>query len=247
MFEKALLLMAFEASKPQKKVEEGARGRNKKEEEDEDYVHVEVDPRQKELQKLSRMLVTLCRAKAEGLLVHRADGCLPADRLIAALQPKFAKRLELNDATLLEVIARQKDARLGYKLDPADGKLWIYCYQGLLNKYMKKFGGTVEHHQLYSRVTLATTKDKHLFHSTFAAFVPSILAEGLKPGGRDVHLWGEENKKRGRGGADCVFMVDVALLLKAGCELWLAGNGVYLVESVIPPECLTLVSFNALY
>jgi RNA:NAD 2'-phosphotransferase (TPT1/KptA family) len=166
--------------------------------------------------------------------VHRADGCLSAALLLPILRKRFPA---VTTETLEAAIAAQTDPRLGAKHDD-DGALWIYCYQGLLTKYMAVGGGTVEHELLYSRVTDA----EELFHSTFSRFLPPIMTEGLRPGARDIHMWDKENSvKRGRGGADCVLRVDAAGLLHDGYTIWLAGNGVYLVESVIPPKYLTLI------
>ena len=191
--------------------------------------------------KLSRELVALCRANADrhAGLVHRPDGCLPADRLMAVLQKKTT--LALTDALLVEIIEGQADRRLAFKRDP-DGRLWVFAFQGILNKYM---AGTIRRELLYS-----DTRDTQdcLFHSTFARYLSSILdGEGLRPAARDVHLWGPENCKRGRGGADCVLRIDArAFVAETKATVWLAGNGVRLVERNIPAKYLALV-FCTLY
>ena len=184
-------------------------------------------------EKLTRKLVALCRADARKHkgLVHRADGCLPWSRLCALVGLKE----EEDKALVMRAIDEQPEQRLAYK---AEEELWIYCYQGLLDCYMEEHGGTVRRDLLYSKVEAVRV----LYHSTFARVLGPIFEEGLKPAARDVHMWGAENRKRGRGGADSVVAVD-AVGLGREMTIWVAGNGVHLVAGTIPPRFLSLILY----
>ena len=183
--------------------------------------------------KLSRSIVKLCRIDADKHgLVHRPDGCLRADDITRVL-----RKPDVTDEAIIGIIDSQEpeDRRLGYKLD--GGFLWVYCYQGLLSKYMAP-DGVVDPNLLYERVTCGGM-DGPLFHNTFDKHAEAILAEGLKPINRSVHLWGAKSPKKGRKRAECMFVVDTQrLMTETDIVLYLAGNGVYLTDSTIPPEYL---------
>ena len=102
---------------------------------------------------------------------------------------------------------------------------------------MVENGGTVCRHLLYTPAQNVTV----LYHSTFSDALESIFREGLKPAARDVHLWGPENQKRGRGGADVVLAVNAKAL---ATEIWVAGNGVHLVAGCIAPRFLSLAMYE---
>ena len=84
-----------------------------------------------------------------------------------------------------------------------------------------------------------------LFHGTKAGFVPSILADGLKPGQRShVHLSADlataQQVAARRAGDSVIFSVSVAALVDAGVTFGVAENGVWLADRV-PVSALTLL------
>jgi putative RNA 2'-phosphotransferase len=82
-----------------------------------------------------------------------------------------------------------------------------------------------------------------LFHGTVDRFLPSILAEGLRPGRRHaVHLSPGVATARtvgGRRGRPVVLRVDAARLATDGAEFSRSANGVWLVDAV-PPGYLSI-------
>jgi putative RNA 2'-phosphotransferase len=87
------------------------------------------------------------------------------------------------------------------------------------------------------------TPPAELFHGTVDRFLPSILAEGLRPRGRHaVHLGPDVATARtvgGRRGRPVVLRVDAARLAADGTRFARSANGVWLVDAV-PPEYLTV-------
>jgi putative RNA 2'-phosphotransferase len=81
-----------------------------------------------------------------------------------------------------------------------------------------------------------------LFHGTVERFLPSILAEGLRPGNRHaVHLSTDrETAERvgARRGRPVVLLVDAAAMSRDGVVFTRSDNGVWLVDAV-PPRYLT--------
>jgi putative RNA 2'-phosphotransferase len=86
-----------------------------------------------------------------------------------------------------------------------------------------------------------------LFHGTTAANLPTILAEGLRPGRRHhVHLSADMPTARAvgarRGPADVVVLrVDAAGMSAAGLAFYRSANGVWLTDAV-PPRYLVKLS-----
>jgi putative RNA 2'-phosphotransferase len=80
-----------------------------------------------------------------------------------------------------------------------------------------------------------------LYHGTVERFLPSITAEGLRPGRRThVHLSADIITARAVGarrGRPVVLRVDAAGMHSAGMAFYLASNGVWLTARV-PPERL---------
>ena len=83
-----------------------------------------------------------------------------------------------------------------------------------------------------------------LFHGTTERFLPSILAEGLRPGRRHaVHLSADVPTATvvgARRGRPVVLRVDAAGLAAAGAVFSRSANGVWLVDAV-PPDFLSRV------
>jgi putative RNA 2'-phosphotransferase len=81
-----------------------------------------------------------------------------------------------------------------------------------------------------------------LFHGTVERFLPSILAEGLRPGNRHaVHLSADrETAERvgARRGRPVVLRVDAAAMVRDGVVFTRSDNGVWLVDAV-PPRYLS--------
>ena len=84
---------------------------------------------------------------------------------------------------------------------------------------------------------------EELFHGTVERFLPSILAEGLRPGRRHaVHLSPDVATARvvgGRRGRPVVLRVDAAALAATGAPFTRSANGVWLVPAV-PPAYLSV-------
>lgn len=80
-----------------------------------------------------------------------------------------------------------------------------------------------------------------LFHGTVERFLPSIVAEGLRPGNRHaVHLSadaGTAEKVGARRGRPVVLRVDAAAMAADGFSFSVSANGVWLVAAV-PPRYL---------
>lgn len=85
---------------------------------------------------------------------------------------------------------------------------------------------------------------ERLYHGTVKCFLGSILAQGLRPGGRThVHLSADVETARtvgGRRGRPVVLEVAAGELHRAGSSFYLASNGVWLVAQV-PPDFLTVL------
>ena len=81
-----------------------------------------------------------------------------------------------------------------------------------------------------------------LFHGTVERFLPSILAEGLRPGNRHaVHLSVDRataEQVGARRGRPVVLRVDAAAMVHDGVVFTRSDNGVWLVDTV-PPRYLT--------
>jgi putative RNA 2'-phosphotransferase len=84
-----------------------------------------------------------------------------------------------------------------------------------------------------------------LFHGTVHRFLPSILAEGLRPGRRHaVHLSADVATARavgGRRGDPVVLRVDAARMAADGHVFTRSANGVWLIDAV-PPQYLTTIN-----
>ncbi|MDK3255000.1 RNA 2'-phosphotransferase [Blastococcus capsensis] len=82
------------------------------------------------------------------------------------------------------------------------------------------------------------TPPAELFHGTVERFLPSILAEGLRPGRRHaVHLSPDAETARAAGsrrGRPVVLRVDAARLASDGGRFARSANGVWLIEAVAP-------------
>src|SRR4051812_14118823 len=76
-----------------------------------------------------------------------------------------------------------------------------------------------------------------LFHGTVERFLPAILAEGLRPGGRHaVHLSPDPATARtvgGRRGRPVVLRVDAAAMAADGISFPRSANGVWLTDVVL--------------
>jgi putative RNA 2'-phosphotransferase len=83
-----------------------------------------------------------------------------------------------------------------------------------------------------------------LFHGTVERFLPTILAEGLRPGNRHaVHLSADVATARrvgARRGRPVVLRVDAAALAAEGAAFTRSANGVWLVAAV-PPQRLSVL------
>lgn len=128
-------------------------------------------------------------------------------------------------AELDEVVARNDKRRFGY--DPTGTKL--RASQG---------------HSIPVDLGLApAVPPATLFHGTNAAVVERVLAEGLRPMGRQhVHLSPTVETARtvgARRGRPVVLAVDAAGMASGGHVFWVSDNGVWLTDSV-PPDRLKL-------
>ncbi|RZU76597.1 putative RNA 2'-phosphotransferase [Micromonospora kangleipakensis] len=88
-----------------------------------------------------------------------------------------------------------------------------------------------------------TPPPDRLYHGTSAAVVPSIMAEGLRRGGRHhVHLSPDVETARRvgarRGGQVAILIVDAAAMARDGHLFYRSANGVWLADAV-PAAYLT--------
>jgi len=171
--------------------------------------------------KVSRFLSLVLRHQPEtiGLVLDRG-GWVGIEELIAKAGAA-GKRFDRDE--LLDVVATSDKKRFTLS---ADGRS-IRAAQG---------------HSV--RVELGLTAREPptvLFHGTATRFVTAILAQGLKPQGRQqVHLSADEAtalRVGQRHGKPCIFRVDSAAMHARGLRFFQADNGVWLTDAV-PPEFL---------
>ena len=90
----------------------------------------------------------------------------------------------------------------------------------------------------------ATVPPDELFHGTAERFLPSILAQGLRPGNRHaVHLSPDVAAARrvgARRGSPVVLRVDAAAMAAEDAVFTRSSNGVWLVDRV-PPQHLDVL------
>jgi len=145
-------------------------------------------------------------------------GWADVDDLLAALQ--------LTRPQLEEVVARNDKQRFGF--------------DGTGARIRARQGHSVAVDLGYP---VATPPDE-LFHGTVERFLPSIRAEGLRPGNRHaVHLSPDAGTARtvgARRDRPVVLRVDAAALAAEGVAFTRAANGVWLIDAV-PPRYLTVV------
>ena len=83
-------------------------------------------------------------------------------------------------------------------------------------------------------------------HSTYFSCIPSIMRNGLLPGGtrgtsyrRHVHLAMSHRPTAGlREGSDVILVIDLMRAHNAGCVFYVSDNNVILTEDCIPPPCI---------
>jgi putative RNA 2'-phosphotransferase len=154
------------------------------------------------------------RPDSVGLTLDDA-GWVDVDDLLSALR--------MTRADLDEVVRRNDKQR--FALDPSGTR--IRASQG--HSVPVALGYT------------ARTPPDELFHGTVERFLPSILAEGLRPGKRHaVHLSPDVATARtvgARRGRPVVLRVDAAALAVGGATFTRSANGVWLVPAV-PPQHL---------
>ena len=158
-----------------------------------------------------------------GLTLDEA-GWVDVDRLLAALA---AHGLPLSRDDLDEVVAGNDKRRFAFD---ANG-----------TRIRASQGHSVAVDLGYAP---ATPPAEH-FHGTVERFLPSILAEGLRPGRRHaVHLSADVATARTVGvrrGRPVVLRVDAARLAADGTPFSVSANGVWLVEAV-PREYLAVTA-----
>ncbi|WP_446215585.1 RNA 2'-phosphotransferase [Micromonospora sp. IBHARD004] len=162
-------------------------------------------------------------------LRHRPDrfglapdpaGWVPVTDLLAALR--------ISRAVLDEVVAGNDKQRFAVERG-ADGVDRVRASQG---------------HSIPVDLGLAPTPPPdRLYHGTSAAVVPSIMAEGLRRGGRHhVHLSPDVETARRvgarRGGQVAILTVDAAAVARDGHLFYRSANGVWLADAV-PAAYLT--------
>ncbi|SCG66949.1 RNA 2'-phosphotransferase [Micromonospora inositola] len=162
-------------------------------------------------------------------LRHRPDrfgltpdqaGWVPVADLLAALR--------ISRGVLDEVVAGNDKQRFAVERG-ADGVDRIRASQG---------------HSIRVDLGLAPTPPpERLYHGTSATVVPSIMAEGLRRGGRHhVHLSPDLETARRvgarRGGPVAILTVDAAAMARDGHLFYRSANGVWLADAV-PAAYLT--------
>ncbi|SOE03787.1 RNA 2'-phosphotransferase [Blastococcus haudaquaticus] len=156
-----------------------------------------------------------------GLTLDEA-GWVDVDRLLGALA---AHGLPLSRQDLDDVVAGNDKQR--------------FAYDGSGTRIRASQGHSVAVDLGYA----PAAPPAELFHGTVERFLPSILAEGLRPGRRHaVHLSEDRATAHtvgGRRGKPVVLRVDAARLAADGAQFAVSANGVWLVAAV-PPAYLEL-------
>jgi putative RNA 2'-phosphotransferase len=160
-------------------------------------------------------LVLRHRPEAAGLSLDR-EGWADLDLLVSAARQR---RLARETEDVLRVVAENDKKRFSLSVDARR----IRAVQG--------------HSAADVDLTLVpVVPPERLFHGTAEANLPSILAEGLKPGRRHyVHLSPDAVTARlvgSRHGKPVVLAVDAAGLHNAGHAIYRAENGVWLTPHV---------------
>lgn len=165
-----------------------------------------------------RLSLALRHEPASLSLVLDAEGFTPLDAVLAGLA---AAGEPLSRDALLEIVATSDKRRFALSDDGAR----VRASQG---------------HSIDVELGLAPTEPPELlFHGTVERFLPSILAEGLRPGARrHVHLSADartaELVARRRAGPHVTLVVRASDLARAGHAFLRAENGVWLTEHVPP-------------
>jgi len=173
--------------------------------------------------KVGKYISKLLRHQPETAnLVLDANGWCDTDALVAAVANRYTG-FSFSD---LEVIVATNDKRR-YSFDSSRKR--IRANQG---------------HSVDVDVELAEVEPLPvLYHGTAAAFVDSILENGIVKKSRlHVHLSADVDTARDVGrrhGKPVVFLVDAAAMAADGLKFYLSANGVWLTDSV-PPKYLKL-------
>jgi putative RNA 2'-phosphotransferase len=149
-----------------------------------------------------------------------AAGWVEVDALLAALA---AHGLPLTRAELEQVVATNDKQR--------------FAFDATGTRIRASQGHSVAVHLGYA----AAPPPPELFHGTVERFLPTILAEGLRPGRRHaVHLSPDVATARtvgARRGRPVVLRIDAAAMAADGHVFTRSANGVWLTEAV-PPRYL---------
>jgi RNA:NAD 2'-phosphotransferase (TPT1/KptA family) len=160
--------------------------------------------------------------------VDLKNGLLPLDVLVVQLQQDgFA----VTEAEILEIVETSDKGR--YWVTRIDGWLHIGATQGHSCEVF-----SIDRDQLYTRVADSTVVGP-CFHATFQKNVSAILDGGLSKMDRgEVHLQRYKDPHP-RKKADVILDVDITRMIADGLPVWLAKNGVVLVDDV-PPKYITV-------
>ena len=171
--------------------------------------------------RVSKFISLLLRHRPGELgLEMDAAGWVPADALLAGLRTQY----DIAMADIEAIVAADEKGR--YTL--ADGM--IRANQG--HSVPVDLG-------LEPRVP-----EGGLYHGTVARFLDAIMADGLRPQGRQhVHLSPDIPTARqvgARRGRPVILGIDAPALSRAGHLFYLSANGVWLTDHV-PPHALSLI------
>ena len=170
----------------------------------------------------SKFLALILRHQPESVgLTLESEGWAPIEDVLAACRKKN-RALSFEELEILLALGEKKR----YSLDETRTK--IRANQG---------------HSTDVELTFEErTPPALLFHGTVDRFLPSIFAEGLKPGSRHhVHLTEnlETARKVGaRRGKPVVLTVNAEAMTSAGHRFYVSENDVWLTDAV-PPEFLS--------
>lgn len=173
---------------------------------------------QKHLNKRSKFLSLVLRHKPEeiGLQLDK-QGWADVDELITKMN---AIGQSLNRETLEEIVATNAKKRFAFNAD----KTRIRANQG--HSINIDLGYTPQ------------TPPAILYHGTGNKYVDSIYQTGLQKKNRHhVHLSSDIETAKAVGqrhGKPVVFKLDVAAMLKDGIVFYVANNGVWLTDEVLP-------------
>ncbi len=182
---------------------------------------------EKRLVKISKEIsYALRHAPQDYGLVLDAEGFVPVETLLAALAAKHPGRPPITEEDLAAIIATSPKRRFEIQ----DGRICA-LYGHSAGMHIEK---------------TAAAPPRILYHGTAHASLPSIMAQGLLPMGREyVHLSVDQKTALQVGGRHdhhpALLQVDCAQASREGITFYQGNETTWLADR-IPPDCLELLS-----